>query len=157
MRRRLATCGSCGLTWDDGVITSMTPTPSGRCPFEYFHRYDTDDEPMALSADEIPADFIVRPVKGADADAIASARAYEKKYNRMAVGLEDDEEGIAVELTREQWKLVLDTLLRETERIEAAFDQGALIASGGLTYEEAVEELAIIEDEILTSTKRGRG
>jgi hypothetical protein len=32
-----ATCGTCGLTWDDGVSTSWTPAPSGRCPFEYFH------------------------------------------------------------------------------------------------------------------------
>lgn len=32
-----ATCGECGLSWDDGKATSMTPAPSGRCPFEYFH------------------------------------------------------------------------------------------------------------------------
>lgn len=31
------TCGECGLSWDDGVSTSMTPTPGGRCPFEAFH------------------------------------------------------------------------------------------------------------------------
>lgn len=35
-----ATCGTCGRTWDDGVITSMTPAPSGRCPFEAFHEYE---------------------------------------------------------------------------------------------------------------------
>ena len=34
-----ATCGHCGLSWDDGISTSMTPTPSARCPFEYFHVY----------------------------------------------------------------------------------------------------------------------
>lgn len=32
-----ATCGACGLSWDDGKVTSMTPTPSARCPFEAFH------------------------------------------------------------------------------------------------------------------------
>jgi hypothetical protein len=32
-----ALCGTCGLAWDDGVSTSMTPTPSARCPFEAFH------------------------------------------------------------------------------------------------------------------------
>ena len=32
----LVTCGSCGRSWDDGITTGMTPTPSGRCPFEYF-------------------------------------------------------------------------------------------------------------------------
>lgn len=31
------TCGTCGLSWDDGKVTSMTPVPSARCPFEYFH------------------------------------------------------------------------------------------------------------------------
>jgi hypothetical protein len=31
------TCGRCGLSWDDAISTSMTPTPSGRCPFEAFH------------------------------------------------------------------------------------------------------------------------
>ncbi len=31
------TCGTCHLSWDDDKVTGMTPTPSGRCPFEYFH------------------------------------------------------------------------------------------------------------------------
>lgn len=35
-----ATCGYCGLSWDDAVVTSMTPTPSGRCPFEAYHVYE---------------------------------------------------------------------------------------------------------------------
>ena len=33
-----ATCGSCHRTWDDAVTTSVTPTPSARCPFEDWHR-----------------------------------------------------------------------------------------------------------------------
>lgn len=33
----LATCGSCGLSWNDRTPTSLTPAPSGRCPFETFH------------------------------------------------------------------------------------------------------------------------
>ena len=32
-----ATCGHCGLSWDDGKVTGMTPAPSARCPFEAFH------------------------------------------------------------------------------------------------------------------------
>ena len=32
------TCGTCGRSWDDAISTSMTPTPSGRCPFEHFHK-----------------------------------------------------------------------------------------------------------------------
>lgn len=31
------TCGSCLLSWDDGRVTSLTPVPSARCPFEAFH------------------------------------------------------------------------------------------------------------------------
>ena len=31
------TCATCGLAWDDAIVTSWTPAPSGRCPFEYFH------------------------------------------------------------------------------------------------------------------------
>jgi hypothetical protein len=38
------TCGTCGLTWDDWIVTSMTPAPSGRCPFEAFHDYRPDYE-----------------------------------------------------------------------------------------------------------------
>lgn len=33
------TCGHCGLTWDDAIVTGWTPAPSARCPFEYFHVY----------------------------------------------------------------------------------------------------------------------
>lgn len=32
-----ATCGECGLSWDDAVATSYTPAPAARCPFEHFH------------------------------------------------------------------------------------------------------------------------
>lgn len=39
-----ATCGTCGLTWDDAKPTSWTPAPSGRCPFEYFHKDEDDIE-----------------------------------------------------------------------------------------------------------------
>lgn len=35
-----ATCGHCELSWDDAICTSMTPAPSARCPFEYFHIYE---------------------------------------------------------------------------------------------------------------------
>lgn len=33
-----ARCGSCGRAWDDDKPTGLTPAPSGRCPFEYWHR-----------------------------------------------------------------------------------------------------------------------
>ncbi len=37
LERRAATCGTCNRSWDDTISTSMTPVPSGRCPFEYEH------------------------------------------------------------------------------------------------------------------------
>lgn len=37
---RASVCGTCGRAWDDSVSTAVTPTPAGRCPFEYDH-----DEP----------------------------------------------------------------------------------------------------------------
>ena len=34
---QMATCGGCGRSWNDALITGTTPTPAGRCPFEYEH------------------------------------------------------------------------------------------------------------------------
>ena len=31
-------CLTCGRAWDDNKPTGLTPAPSGRCPFEYWHR-----------------------------------------------------------------------------------------------------------------------
>jgi len=42
--RRAATCGTCNRSWDDTISTSMTPVPSGRCPFEYEH--EVQSEPL---------------------------------------------------------------------------------------------------------------
>ena len=36
---RATVCGHCHRGWDDSVSTDVTPTPSGRCPFEYDHEY----------------------------------------------------------------------------------------------------------------------
>ena len=58
----IATDGACGLSWDNAIITGMTPAPSARCPFEYFHEYDDDGEPVPLELEDIPEDFVVRPM-----------------------------------------------------------------------------------------------
>lgn len=49
----IATDGTCGLSWDDSVSTSMTPAPSGRCPFEYFHG-NVDDHLKVISKEAGP-------------------------------------------------------------------------------------------------------
>ncbi len=33
----IATCGNCGRSWNDAAISSRTPAPSARCPFEDKH------------------------------------------------------------------------------------------------------------------------
>lgn len=38
----VTTCGTCGLSWDDSIVTEYTPAPSARCPFETFHRSTWD-------------------------------------------------------------------------------------------------------------------
>ncbi len=57
---RIYTDGNCGLSWDDSIITGMTPTPSARCPFEYFHEY-VDGECLPLEKADIPSDHPVTP------------------------------------------------------------------------------------------------
>jgi hypothetical protein len=39
-------CGTCGRGWDDSISTSVTPTPAGRCPFEYDHVYEDNEDKM---------------------------------------------------------------------------------------------------------------
>lgn len=36
----MATCGNCGRSWNDAAISSITPAPSARCPYEM-----DDEEP----------------------------------------------------------------------------------------------------------------
>lgn len=40
----IVTCGHCGRSWNDALSTQLTPTPGGRCPFEYEHEYDDEEE-----------------------------------------------------------------------------------------------------------------
>lgn len=47
------TCGYCGLSWDDDQPTSLTPVPSARCPFEYFHKPD----PVAEQEAKFESDY----------------------------------------------------------------------------------------------------
>ena len=32
-----ATCGRCGMRWNDALVSQFTPAPSARCPYEYIH------------------------------------------------------------------------------------------------------------------------
>lgn len=57
----IATCGTCGLSWNDAAVTSMTPAPAGRCPFEAFHDY----RPGTLHGRDIPDSHPVQPTADA--------------------------------------------------------------------------------------------
>ena len=47
-REEIATCGTCGKSWNDALITGSTPAPSGRCPYESSH--DEIEELKALES-----------------------------------------------------------------------------------------------------------
>ena len=47
----VATCGHCGRSWNDAAISSVTPVPAGRCPFEYEHA--DEDEPTIKVGDVV--------------------------------------------------------------------------------------------------------
>lgn len=33
----VVTCGNCGMSWNDALVSSRTPAPGARCPYEYEH------------------------------------------------------------------------------------------------------------------------
>lgn len=47
----IASCGVCGRHWDDGRVTSMTPAPAARCPFEAFHEDEDTERSMQAALD----------------------------------------------------------------------------------------------------------
>lgn len=51
---RATVCGDCGRGWDDSVVTSVTPTPAARCPFEYDHK----DQNVPISDSQAKAKLI---------------------------------------------------------------------------------------------------
>jgi hypothetical protein len=63
------TCGACELSWDDSIPTSMTPTPSARCPFENFH-ITADDWVKRFEAQGIDLDDVIHDHKSREASVI---------------------------------------------------------------------------------------
>lgn len=39
----VATCGTCGRSWNDAAVSVWTPVPAGRCPFEYEPQHDAPE------------------------------------------------------------------------------------------------------------------
>ncbi len=65
------TCGVCGLSWDDDVITSYTPAPSGRCPFEWWHEeLEVEElEPWEVTVQRA-AEALMRALEGVPSNVI---------------------------------------------------------------------------------------
>ncbi len=108
----LATDGSCGLSWDDGIITSMTPAPSARCPFEYFHEYE-NGECLPLNPDDIPEDYTVRPIvtlEGMTQQRWSAMTDFQRSSLRDYSGLTTQLLGF------EGWRVEVDTDYGETRR-----------------------------------------
>lgn len=61
-------CLVCGLEWNNAEPTSMTPTPGGRCPFEWFHHSLDKLEDEKLNPEDIPDDWPVQPWLGSWAE-----------------------------------------------------------------------------------------
>ena len=51
-REDIATCGTCGKSWNDALISSSTPTPSGRCPYEHIHEEIAELKALQSLAEE---------------------------------------------------------------------------------------------------------
>jgi hypothetical protein len=49
----IVTCGTCGRSWDDAHVSMWTPTPSGRCPFEYEHSAPDEAKTVAEMVDSM--------------------------------------------------------------------------------------------------------
>lgn len=74
------TCGTCGRSWDDAVVTSMTPAPSARCPFESFH----DDMGEFDEGPPVARDVWVAPADGEDGTAYVLLTINGKSFTLLA-------------------------------------------------------------------------
>lgn len=48
----IATCGECGKSWNDALVSGSTPAPSGRCPYEGIHEEIAELHALQELADE---------------------------------------------------------------------------------------------------------
>lgn len=48
----ITTCGECGKSWNDALITGRTPAPSARCPYENIHEEIAELKNLQSLADE---------------------------------------------------------------------------------------------------------
>ena len=110
--KRIYTDGNCGLSWDDSIITGMTPAPSARCPFEYFHEYE-NGECLPLDPSAIPEDYAVRPI-------VTLEGMTQQRWSAMTKAERDklqDLSGLTPQLLGlEGWRVEVDTSYGETRR-----------------------------------------
>lgn len=87
----VATCGQCGRSWNDAATSSLTPVPSGRCPFEYEHE-DADADAKTYRTD-VRYDFDAQNESRADraewALAVATDRSGESDASETHLDVSD--------------------------------------------------------------------
>jgi hypothetical protein len=109
----IATDGSCGLSWDDSIITGITPAPSARCPFEYFHKYDDNDECLPLEVGDIPEDYAVTPIVTLEG---MTYQRWSRMTDFQRSQLRDYSDLTTQLLGLEGWRVEVDTSYGKTRR-----------------------------------------
>jgi len=69
--RGWAMCLTCFRAWDDEHVTSVTPTPSARCPFEYNHMQGRQGVQVVIDM-MVPGDLDDDGIRDYIYDALAS-------------------------------------------------------------------------------------
>jgi hypothetical protein len=80
-----ALCGHCGRGWNDEKSTSVTPTPSGRCPFEYEHEQDEQTTEKDVTLDLIAALEMYAGTMGSDETVIDEVAEGERNTVRVTL------------------------------------------------------------------------
>ena len=84
------TCGTCGRTWNDAAVSSKTPAPSGRCPFEAEHGNVLD---LVRDGDVIDSRELVEAIADLDEDD-PDRLAVEKLFDEISGYADEPDDGI---------------------------------------------------------------
>lgn len=87
------TCGTCGRTWS----SLTTPTPAGRCPFEYDHEDEDEDDGLS-DVNEI--DAVIMMTRDRRILGVRAFRAGQDQSELLDSGMEDSTHPFRVELWR---------------------------------------------------------
>jgi hypothetical protein len=98
-------CGTCGRWWDDAISTDLTPVPSGRCPFEYFHQEDDPRWPHPVAILDGIADVIIahNDIRIAVLDPTNPGFGVNCRCGKNFPFRNPDKDWVPKELSKEEW------------------------------------------------------